>query len=126
MKTKTGLLIFILLCALTIVKAQYPIPSYNIDVTSKATFEQQRNQGLIAPLTIGKKDINISGHIPSVPSGIPCAVVWLYTLDKLEILGPYELDNDEVLQVPVDERDWGVYIEVSMELSADVWIDGGL
>jgi hypothetical protein len=28
--------------------------------------------------------------------------------------------------VPVDDRAWGVYIEVSAELFTDVWIDEGL
>src|ERR1039457_3377301 len=126
MKTKIILFLFIMVWSFNKVMAQYPIPSYNIDVTKKASFEGIKNQGLINPLTIGKKDINITGHIPSVPSGTPCAEVWVYTLDKLVVLGPYELANDQLLQVPIDDRVWGVYIEVSMELFTDVWIDGGL
>jgi hypothetical protein len=77
------------------------------------------------PLVLDKKSINIHGVNPSQPSGCPCGEVWVYTLDRHEVLGPYDLLNEETLQIPVDDREWGVYVEVTIVLGMDVWIDAG-
>jgi hypothetical protein len=126
MKTKIILVLIFMVCTFTEMMAQYSIPSYNIDITQKATFQELSQEGLVNPLDQGKKDVNIEGHTPLLPAGSPCAQVWVYSLDKRNVLGPYELVTDQVLQVPVDDRAWGVYIEVSAELFTDVWIDEGL
>ena len=36
------------------------------------------------------------------------------------------MNNDDILQVGIDSRSWGVYIEVLYELDASVWIGDGL
>ena len=126
MKPRSILFLCIMIFSFTRVMAQYPIPSYNIDVRQNASFQEQKQDNLVNPMTVGKKEVSINGHSPTLPSGISCAIVWVYRLDNQEILGPYNLANDVPLQVPIDDRAWGVYMEVSTELSVDVWIDGGL
>ena len=126
MKTKFIFFLFIIICSVTRVIAQYPIPSYNVDVTQKASFQEQIHMGLINPLTLGKREINVSVHPPTLPIGSLCGGVWVYSLDKRDVLGPFDLISDQTLQVLIDDRAWGVYIEVSVELLASVWIDGGL
>ena len=125
MKTKIMLFGFLMIVSVIPLMGQYAIPSYNIEVSQKATFQEQRNMVLINPLSIGKREVNIQGQTPTFPSGSPCAEVWVYSLDRHDISGPYNLLNDEILQVLIDDREWGVYIEVSAELSTDVWINGG-
>jgi|ERR1035438_5523199 hypothetical protein len=127
MKTKIIFILFVMVCFFTKAMAQYPIPSYNVYVAQPTYFEEQTNnvlQNAIA-ITEGRRQVNISGQCPTISSHLPCAEVWVFSLDKQDILGPYYLYNDDILQVPIDSRTWGVYIEGSYELDASVWIDDG-
>ncbi|MGA3015026.1 MAG: hypothetical protein ABSD71_13450 [Bacteroidales bacterium] len=118
-------LLVIMLCSVTNVMAQYPIPSYNIDVTRTANFQEQSNLSMMSVSPMAKRVINVDGHCPNMPSASPCAEVWFYSLDQTNILGPYALYSDELLQIAIDTRSWGVYIEVSDEVYVSVWIDSG-
>ena len=107
------------------VKAQnfpiYPIPSYNVTVNGGAGFMNQ-----FCPSQINNKKEKRDIHIHLVSSlgpGMPCRVsIWVYTLDMTTILGPYGASCDETLTVPIDNRDWGVFIESTVDVLTDVWI----
>jgi hypothetical protein len=105
--------------------AQYPIPSYDVLVTQQAYFEEQGNDVLINPIPQSKREVNIHVQCPTTSSDSLCAEVWVFSLDEKNILGPYYEDNNDVLSVPIDDRLWGVYIEVTHELNVSVWIGAG-
>jgi len=111
-----------MVCFFTSGMAQYTIPSYNVDVTDKAYFQEGRTPSVGLAVVLSKAAMNIKGHVPNFPSGTPCAQVWVYSLDRQDILGPFDLGSDQIFSVAIDDREWGVYIEVSVELLADVWI----
>lgn len=103
--------LFIMICSVTRVIAQYPIPSYNVDVTQKASFQEQSHMGLINPLTLGKREINVM-VTNSYPGHNNCqATVWFYSLDSLELLGPYTAIEGYVLTDDIDFKLWGALVE---------------
>jgi hypothetical protein len=53
------------------------------------------------------------------------AIAWIYSLDGLDVLGPYTIYAGETLSVPIDDREWGVIIQTSFEIQVDVWVSGG-
>jgi hypothetical protein len=53
------------------------------------------------------------------------ATVCVYSLDGQTILGPYTVYGGEILSVPIDDREWGVYVESDDEITVDVWISTG-
>jgi hypothetical protein len=63
------------------------------------------------PLSLGESECGIT--------------VWVYTLDRQTILGPYSLSCDDVLSVEIDDRSWGALVEADTEVFIDVWIDDG-
>jgi hypothetical protein len=125
MSTKLNLFTFLIRFSLTSMIERYMIPSYNIEVKSKANFYEQQNQMLPIQLPSVNKTVCVQGKSPSSPTGIPCAKVWVYSLDMQDVLGPFDLTAGHLLKVIIDERAWGVYSEASMELIMDVWIDRG-
>jgi len=38
------------------------------------------------------------------------------------VLGPSTVYAGETLDVPIDERDWGVIVQTSYEIQVDVWV----
>jgi len=51
------------------------------------------------------------------------ATVWIYSLDGLDILGPYYLACGNTLEVEIDDREWGALVESDMDINVSVWID---
>ena len=98
------------------VSGQNPIPSFNVPVYHLANFQESQPPK-------GKRDMNVIIHGVEVPYSDTCkATVWVYSLDRNDILGPYTLYNEETLSVGIDDREWGVIIESEDHVTADVWI----
>ena len=97
----------------------YPIPSSQVPVNGNAIFSQDIQGTAITP-TEGKKEIKV--QVNSV-AGLPnCqATVWIYTLDRTTILGPYIVNCGETLTVEIDDREWGVLVESENDILVDVW-----
>jgi len=51
------------------------------------------------------------------------AQIWIFSLDRLDILGPYTLNPGETLIVEIDEREWGVTSESACQVTLSVWIE---
>jgi hypothetical protein len=112
---------------------QYPIPSYNVTVISKATFQESQgstgvsslnrnNKGQVgAPMAKREMDVKVNCSGIS-PNGTCQATVWVYSLDGQTILGPFTVYGGDVLSVPIDERDWGVLVSTDDNITVDVWI----
>jgi hypothetical protein len=124
MKTKIYFFLITIIFSVNQAKAQYPIPSYVVAVTQQAYFEEQRNLALINLMPQAKRELDVQVQSPTISTVSPCATIWVYSLDRQTILGPYTLDNSDILSVPIDERLWGVFLEATYELNASVWING--
>lgn len=57
-------------------------------------------------------------------NGVPSttATVNLYSLDGLNVLGPYIMHGGETLMVEIDSREWGVLVQSEDHITVDVWI----
>lgn len=59
----------------------------------------------------------------TVSPRLNCGTLWVYCIESLEVVGPFQLCAGEILTVEIDERTWGVYIESESSLVVDVWIE---
>lgn len=101
--------------------AQYPIPSYNVTVSSNATFEEQQSTTITPCQVLGKRSIHIKVTCLGLSMAACSATVWVYSLDGQTILGPYTVNGGDTLTVEIDDREWGVYVETEDNISVDVW-----
>jgi hypothetical protein len=123
MKTKRILLLIFMMCGSKLMLAQYPIPSWSIDVCKQATFEEQSGLNESPAIILAKRmvDVHVTSKKASQSSYV--AAVWIYSLDRTTIFGPYYMVDDETKQVEIDDRLWGVYVETDEEITVDVWIE---
>jgi hypothetical protein len=104
--------------------AQYPIPSYNVLVFPKATFKQSAITPALqkeAPMAKRIIVIHVDQTIPD--SGTNVVTVYVYSLDGETVLGPYYLTGNSTIYVEIDDRDWGVLVELQEKVYVSVWID---
>ena len=117
--------------------AQYAIPSYNVKiVTEPTTFEESVNSlSIIIPNTHRKpvfvqmqnsdeeRKINVQVS-SSTPGQSANATVQIYSLDEQDILGPFYVTDESILEQPIDNREWGIVIINSSEnCKLSTWID---
>jgi hypothetical protein len=70
-----------------------------------------------------KRDAHVR-ILPRASESPDCqAQVWLYSLDGLDILGPYTVLCGETLTVEIDDREWGVLVQTDAAVLVDVWIE---
>lgn len=101
----------------------YPIPSYNVPIDSGCAHFYERGITFSGDLTREKRNaiVTIEKRTPGLSD---CrSLVWIYSLDELDILGPYVVLCCETLTVEIDERDWGVLVETDSDVLVDVWIE---
>lgn len=113
MKKHLGLVLFVLglfTASLSNAQEQYPIPSFNVELTGdNTTFEETEGLVLISPMTIAEKNIRIKVD-DNNPQQTSWVTVIIYSLDGQDELGPYTVVEGTPLEVPVDEREWGVMV----------------
>lgn len=132
-----NLFVFILFVVVFAAKAyaQFPIPSYGVDVSmGTTTFEHgiMSNSFLLndyslkktvdnVVMTAGEDKIKIS--VDKKDTGTPqWAIVYIYSIDGKDILGPYTVVEDETFSQVIDERDWGVkVVDSSIGCKLSVW-----
>jgi hypothetical protein len=89
--------------------AYEPIPSYKVPIMHHQNFLEKRTTLDGDPAPKGKRDMNIQSSAST--NGKPTLViVWVYSQDGRDILGPYYIMAGQLLTVPVDEREWGVFV----------------
>jgi len=96
----------------------YPIPSYNI-VTEGLTNFMEEGLGGKGQLSKGNRKLIVTS---SGSSACP-AQIWIFSLDRVDILGPYTLNPGETLSVDIDEREWSVNSESACQVTLSVWIE---
>jgi hypothetical protein len=93
-----------LLTGLYTLKAQNPIPSYNVPVNCRANFQEQRPGSV--QLDNSRQPRKIIVRTTGSSSGpLACtATMWIYSLDGLNVLGRYTMYGGETITVEIDER----------------------
>ena len=119
MLKKMCLILFLFGLGITLVSGQNPIPSYNVPVYHYANFQEQLKGSSTCYNNRGKSGIVIraNGAMSSI------AIVYVYSLDMQDVLGPFTIYGGETLTVPIDSREWGVLVESDDHISVDVWIE---
>jgi hypothetical protein len=125
MKKKINLILCFLIVAGSISGQQlnpYPIPSYDVPVDSTSACFTETAQAMRSGESLEKRQV----HVVIVSNGAenpPCeATVWIYSIDGLDVLGPFIVACGGHLDVPIDDREWGVYVVTDDEILVDVWI----
>lgn len=127
MKKHLRLVLFVLGLFVALVsnaQEQYPIPSFNVELTGvNTTFEETEGVVLISPMTIAEKNIRIKVD-DSNPQQTSWVTVMIYSLDGQDELGPYTVMEGFPLEVPIDDREWGVKVMNYLEGAVlSVWIE---
>jgi len=94
------------------VQAQYTIPSYNVELNQiSATFEEDQ---VLNPLVHyegnraeRKLNVDIKDNNPTQTASVTITV---YSLDGLDVLGPFTVTEGTPFEVAIDDREWGVRV----------------
>ena len=123
MKKIILLLVFFLAMTPGLLKAQNPIPSWNVPVYFRANF-QELNKGISnqSKASRGKRVLHVNAQ-HGISGPVDCGTVWIYSLDSLNVIGPLQLCEGETLTIEIDENEWGVLVESEEHLVVDVWIE---
>ncbi|MCX6278497.1 MAG: hypothetical protein NT004_10405, partial [Bacteroidetes bacterium] len=70
-----------------------------------------------------KRDVHVKITDQSSGGGNCGATVWIYSLDGLDVLGPFSVLCSETLVTAIDERAWGVLVQSNDDIVVDVWIE---
>jgi len=97
----------------------YPIPSYEVEVNGFANFRESSSPNSFV-IPAGRRDINVI-ITSSYPHGNAQATVWFYSLDSLEIMGPFSISEYEILTESIDFKTWGALVESDEDILASVW-----
>ena len=122
----------------TRLSAQYAIPSFNAPVVADPTSFEETTATSISfhanTLTLfnylnhksknrEERKMKIAANRPNSKAQLLASVI-VYSLDEQTTLGPYNVEEGVILEVEIDERDWGVKVVSAInncELS--VWIE---
>jgi hypothetical protein len=120
-----SLLIFYFLPGQTFSQATnyYPIPSFNIQISGNAYFEENNLSQNLQNESRGRRVIKAGAQNTLMNFGTEQAIVWFYSLDKQDILGPFDLLEGEVVSQEIDDRLWGARVTTDSEMVVSVWID---
>jgi hypothetical protein len=105
------------------VKADNPIPSFNVPVTNTASFQEQVTGPSNYVPTDEKRDMNVEngagGNRPVQGNG--AITVYVYRVDHSVILGPFIVSPGQTIRVTIDGYRWGVYAQTENPTIMSVW-----
>jgi hypothetical protein len=126
MKKLFSFLLMILILGTGIhLQAAKPIPSFHQNVSYLANFQEKPNgsDNFNSDLK-GKRNMIIVAQVIG-PAKTP-VIIYVYSLDGRDILGPFEIDGDGQISVPIDDRLWGVIVQCDDKCQVSVYTsDGG-
>lgn len=107
------------------VKAANPIPSYNVTVTNNAYFQESASAAGKDDPNKERRDINVSndGAGTNRPESSSALTVYIYRLDQSIVLGPFIVPAGEILTVPIDGYQWGVFTQTDNPTNISVWMN---
>ncbi len=133
------LLVVVAVTSLTTrLSAQYTIPSFNVPVVADPTSFEETGA---TNFSYGANSLVKFNHLKQKPSNREerkmkvqferppskttiCATVLIYSVDGQTTLGPYPVVEGVVLEVTIDERDWGVKVVNAInDCELSVWIE---
>ena len=102
----------------------FPIPSFHVPVDSGtvARFRETTANGDTKSI-LEKRDVHVKITDQSSGGGNCGATVWIYSLDGLDVLGPFSVLCGETLVTAIDKRAWGVLVQSNDDIVVDVWIE---
>jgi hypothetical protein len=121
MKTVIAFIIILLLCTGAQLQAAKPIPSYKAPVIRVANFTEKHHKNDLKSEPKGRRYMMVVAQVAG-PSRDPI-FIWVYSLDKRSILGPYTIIGSGELTVPIDDRLWGVLVKCDTKVVVSVWTD---
>ena len=101
----------------------YPIPSSDICVNGTLCFEEGRTSAESAKGDRAKRKIAIKPQCVSGGSQECHVTAVVYSLDQVDVLGPYAVSDEEIFYVEIDDREWGVCVRNFGALTVSVWIE---
>ncbi len=117
----TTILLLFFLTGFPAAKGQNPIPSYNVSVLGDALFVEPQPQ---LPAGKTRRTLNASASCTNTgETNLDYTTVYVATVDRQTILGPYTLYCGQTLSVEIDDRQWGVLVTTQTEMLISVWID---
>ena len=110
----------------SVARAEQPIPSYHARIYHMGNFREHNNGNGIGhnkfqiKSTKEKRDMEIQA---ATATGGPksAAIIFVYSSDLKDIIGPLIINSGETLTIPVDDRDWGVFVTSEDHIYIDVW-----
>jgi hypothetical protein len=106
------------------VKAANPIPSYNVTVTDRAYFQENTSTAGKDDPNKERRDINVSNDGSGTNRPESCTLsVYIYRLDQSIVLGPFIVPVGEILTVPIDGYQWGVFTQTNTPTNVSVWMN---
>ena len=122
MKTVLIIIFFVAGAFVNPAKAQYPIPSYNVSVSEKASFEENDQSGLSTANPCRIRNLIVHATCVHSASSEPTVLVWIYSLDGENTYGPYSIGTIQTT-FAIDNRQWGLLLMTDTEILVNVWIE---
>jgi hypothetical protein len=103
-----------------------PIPSYNVLVLGKASFQESTKPIIGNTVPDEKRQMNVQSSTASPTKGFAGFILRAraYRLDGSMVLGPFYFQVGQTLQISIDDRAWGVEISSDQPSRESVWIVG--
>jgi len=105
----------------------YAIPAYDVPVTQNTTFQEpvsifKEKPGSDRERRTAHCDVETQTP-PNSPNAV-IAIVQFFSLDGQDVYGPYNVYENETLNVEIDDREWGMNVIQVMENSEmSVWTE---
>ncbi len=97
----------------------YPIPSRDVNINGYADFREDY-RGKQPLITLEKRGVYVT--VNTITPGSQ-ATVWVYSLDRQTVYGPFTVAALEPLYQIIDDRQWGVLMNTDEEIPVSVWIE---
>lgn len=101
-------------------KNQYIIPVRALEISETSIIRENETKG--GPVE-GRRVIRVSGRPKGQSVSGPIATFWAFSIDGKDSQGPFELLEEIVSLVEIDDRPWGILIEPIDTIFVSVSID---
>jgi len=124
MKKLFFLVLLFFIAQIGALQAEQPIPSRHARIYHMGNFREHHYGNEHRPNQLKsnreKRDMQIQ---VSSSGGTPrsSAIIYVYSADYQDVLGPFIVNSGESITIPVDDREWGAFIMSDDHVYVDVW-----
>ena len=112
-----------LIASIDPLRNQYLIPSYKVIIANPTVFHESESNPPDPESPKGRRQVGMSNNgKPNTGSSAPVPV-WVFSLDGKDVKGPFDVEEEKLLYVEIDDRHWGVLANPSEEVSVSVWVE---